>query len=99
MTKYELGRTGYGTDKTRDFNWNELKDMGCEMVKADVCDEAAIKDHSSGCDFIIHTAAQPAMAVVTCKQRTRPSAFLLALQTLLVRLTRCAAPVCKRRIL
>ena len=63
MTKYELGRTGYGTDKTRDFNWNELKDMGCEMVKADVCDEAAIKDHSSGCDFIIHTAAQPAMTI------------------------------------
>lgn len=63
MTKYELGRTGYGTEKTRDFNWNELKAMGCEMVKADVCDEQAIKDHSSGCDFIIHTAAQPAMTI------------------------------------
>ena len=63
MTKYELGRTGYGTEKTRDFNWNELKAMGVEMVKADVCDEQALKDHSSGCDFIIHTAAQPAMTI------------------------------------
>lgn len=63
MTKYELQRTGYGTDRTRDYNWNFLKDMGCEMVKADVCDEQAIKDHSSGCDYIIHTAAQPAMTI------------------------------------
>lgn len=63
MTKYELGRTGYGTDKTRDFNWNQLKEMGCEMVKADVAHEEAMKDHSSGCDFIVHTAAQPAMTI------------------------------------
>lgn len=63
MTKYELGRTGYGTDKTRDFNWNELKALGCTMVKADVADAQAIKDHSSGCDYIVHTAAQPAMTI------------------------------------
>ena len=63
MTKYELGRTGYGTDKTRDHNWNYLKDLGCQMVKADVCDEQALKDHSTGCHFIIHTAAQPAMTI------------------------------------
>ncbi|MBX7059500.1 MAG: NAD-dependent epimerase/dehydratase family protein [Leptospirales bacterium] len=63
MTKYELGRTGYGTDKTRDFNWNELKAMGCQMVKADVADAEAIRDHSSGCDYIVHTAAQPAMTI------------------------------------
>jgi len=63
MTKYELGRTGYGTEKTRDFNWNYLKSLGCQMVKADVCDEQALKDHSSGCDFIVHTAAQPAMTI------------------------------------
>lgn len=63
MTKYELGRTGYGTEKTRMFNWDYLKALGCEMIKADVCDEQAIKDHSSGCDYIIHTAAQPAMTI------------------------------------
>ena len=63
MTKYELGRTGYGTDKTRDFNWNLLEKMGVQMVKADVCDEQALKDSSSGCDYIVHTAAQPAMTI------------------------------------
>jgi len=63
MTKYELGRTGYGTEKTRDFNWNFLKNLGVEMVKADIRDEEVIKDFSSGCDFIVHTAAQPAMTI------------------------------------
>ncbi len=63
MTKYELGRTGYGTEKTRDYNWDYLKNMGVHMVKADVCDEEAMKDYSSGCDYIVHTAAQPAMTI------------------------------------
>lgn len=63
MTKYELGRTGYGTEKTREFNWNYLTELGCEMVKADVCDEQSLKDSTSGCNFIIHTAAQPAMTI------------------------------------
>jgi len=63
MTKYELGRTGYGTEKTRDYNWDYLKSLGCEMVKADVADETAMKDYSSGCHYIVHTAAQPAMTI------------------------------------
>jgi CDP-paratose 2-epimerase len=63
MTKYELGRTGYGTEKTRDYNWDFLKDMGVQMVKADVCDADVLKDYASGCDYIVHTAAQPAMTI------------------------------------
>ncbi len=63
MTKYELGRTGYGTEKTRDHNWDYLKAMGVQMVKADVCDQEAIKDYSQGCNYIVHTAAQPAMTI------------------------------------
>jgi len=63
MTKYELGRTGSGTEKTRDYNWDFLKGIGCEMIKEDVCNDEALKDHSNGCDYIIHTAAQPAMTI------------------------------------
>ena len=63
MTKYELQRTGYGTDRTRNFNWDYLKELGCHMVKEDVCNEQALKDHSSGCDYLVHTAAQPAMTI------------------------------------
>jgi len=63
LTKYELGRTGYGAEKTREYNWNFLKAMGCSMVKADVCDDEALRDYASGCDFLVHTAAQPAMTI------------------------------------
>lgn len=63
MTKYELIRTGYRTDEVRDFNANVLRDMGVEIVKADIRDREQLLDHSSGCHFIAHTAAQPAMTI------------------------------------
>ncbi|MEM7179646.1 MAG: NAD-dependent epimerase/dehydratase family protein [Spirochaetota bacterium] len=63
MTKYELKRTGYGTDATRDFNWNYLKAKGVEMVKGDIRNLEHLMDRSSGCDYIVHTAAQPAMTI------------------------------------
>ena len=61
MTKSELVRTGYRTEAARDFNWNALQDLGVEMVRADVVDLEALCDHVSGCDYVIHTAAQPAV--------------------------------------
>ena len=63
MTKYELKRTGYGTDATRDHNWNILKNMGVTMVLGDIRNKEHLLDRAQGCDFIIHTAAQPAMTI------------------------------------
>lgn len=63
MTKYELKRTGYGTEATRDFNWNYLKDIGVTMVKGDIRNLEHLTDRTEGCDFIVHTAAQPAMTI------------------------------------
>lgn len=63
MTKYELVRTGYATDACRDYNWNQLAAMGVTMVKADIRDAETLLDHASGCDYIIHTAAQPAVTL------------------------------------
>jgi CDP-paratose 2-epimerase len=63
MTKYELKRTGYGTDATRDFNWNYLKKLGVTMVKGDIINLEHLMDRTEGCDYIIHTAAQPAMTI------------------------------------
>ncbi|MCZ8154529.1 MAG: NAD-dependent epimerase/dehydratase family protein [Leptospira sp.] len=63
MTKYELKRTGYGTDATRDYNWNYLKDLGVTMVKGDIRNLEHLTDRTEGCDYIIHTAAQPAMTI------------------------------------
>jgi CDP-paratose 2-epimerase len=63
MTKYELKRTGYGTDETREYNWNFLKNLGVTMVKGDIRNQEHLLDRTTGCNFIIHTAAQPAMTI------------------------------------
>ena len=63
MTKHELNRTGFAVESARDHNWNVLSDLGVTMVKADIRDMPELMDNASGCDYIIHTAAQPAMTI------------------------------------
>ena len=63
MTKYELERTGYMADAARQYNWNYLQAAGVRLVKDDVRNAEALMDHCSGCDYIVHTAAQPAMTL------------------------------------
>ncbi|MBU0482272.1 MAG: NAD-dependent epimerase/dehydratase family protein [Proteobacteria bacterium] len=65
MTKYELEKTGYDAEKARNFNWNFLEDMGVKNVKADIRNIDEVLNASSGCDYIVHTAAQPAMTLST----------------------------------
>jgi CDP-paratose 2-epimerase len=63
MTKYELQRTQYVVERARDSNWEYLKGLGVEMVKADVRDYDTLSSAARGCDFIVHTAAQPAVTI------------------------------------
>jgi len=63
MTKYELARTGYQANAARDYNWNFLGDLGVRRVKGDVRSLEQLLDEASGCDYIIHTAAQPAVTI------------------------------------
>ena len=63
MTKHELKRIGLATESARDFNWNFLKRLGVKLVKADIRNYEELLDHVNGCDYIIHTAAQPAMTI------------------------------------
>ncbi len=63
MTKSELARTGYRTDAARDYNWNALQELGVRLVRADVRNLEALLDHASGCDYVVHTAAQPAVTI------------------------------------
>jgi len=63
MTKHELKRTGLATEEARDFNWKFLKGLGVQMVKADVRNYEELLDHVCGCNYIVHTAAQPAMTI------------------------------------
>lgn len=63
MTKHEIDRTGFAADAARNYNYDFLKRIGVDMIKADVRDHEALFDHCSGCDYIVHTAAQPAMTI------------------------------------
>lgn len=63
MTKHELNRTGFAVEYARDYNWDYLKSIGVEMVRADIRNNQELMDHANGCDYIIHTAAQPAMTI------------------------------------
>ena len=63
MTKHELKRTGYMAEEARNYNWDLLNSMGVKLVKADVRSFEELTDNAQGCDYIIHTAAQPAMTI------------------------------------
>ena len=63
MTKHELRRTGFAADLARDYNRNYLKGLGVRTVKADIRDFEELLDNSQGCDYLVHTAAQPAMTI------------------------------------
>lgn len=63
LTKNELKRTGFAVDAARSYNWTFLQDLGVEMIKEDIRDYDMLLKHADGCDYIIHTAAQPAMTI------------------------------------
>lgn len=63
MTKYELMRTGYATDAARDYNWHFINKLGVKLIKGDVRNFDELMKAAVGCDFVIHTAAQPAMTI------------------------------------
>jgi len=63
MTKYELKRTGYDVAAARQYNCGALTKMGVQVVQEDVRNLAALLDWASQCDYIVHTAAQPAMTI------------------------------------
>lgn len=63
MTKYELQKTGYRAELARRYNWDFLKNIGVELVQKDIRDRDDLLAAATGCDYIVHTAAQPAMTL------------------------------------
>ena len=63
LTKYELMRTGYAAEKARNYNLDLIKKIGAEFVQGDIRNYDQLLAAAKGCDFIIHTAAQPAMTI------------------------------------
>lgn len=63
LTKYELSKTGYNVTEARDHNLNFLKSIGVENYKIDIRNLEQLEDKCQGVDYIVHTAAQPAMTL------------------------------------
>lgn len=63
MTKHELERAGFATGKARNHNRDFLAGLGVDLVTADIRDAEQLIDSAAGCDYIVHTAAQPAMTI------------------------------------
>jgi len=63
LTKHELARTGFAQKAARSHNWDYLKKLGVKLIKADIRDFNVLLRNARGCDYIIHTAAQPAMTI------------------------------------
>ena len=63
LTKFELRRTGYSTVGARHYNVDFLKSIGVEIAKEDIRDKKTLETYAKKADFIVHTAAQPAMTI------------------------------------
>ncbi len=63
LTKYELLRTGYDVAGARFYNWNVLQEMGISLIRGDIRNRAQVHEALKDCDYIVHTAAQPAMTI------------------------------------
>jgi CDP-paratose 2-epimerase len=63
LAKHEFARNPYMLDAARDHNRAELERMGVEIVVEDIRDKAALVAKASSCDYLCHTAAQPAMTI------------------------------------
>lgn len=63
LTKYELARTKFDVNAARVSNRDFLKGLGVRLVKGDIRNRDQLMRAARGCDYIVHTAAQPAMTI------------------------------------
>jgi CDP-paratose 2-epimerase len=58
-----MKRTGYAATEARNHNVSVLKKMAVNIVKEDISDKVTLERCVKRSDFVIHTAAQPAMTI------------------------------------
>jgi CDP-paratose 2-epimerase len=63
LAKHEFARNPYMREAARDHNRRELEKTGVEVAVQDIRDKNTLVEMARGCDFICHTAAQPAMTI------------------------------------
>jgi CDP-paratose 2-epimerase len=63
LAKHEFARNLYMLPEARDYNKNALIKAGVKVVVEDIRDKEKLMQYAKGCDYICHTAAQPAMTI------------------------------------
>lgn len=63
LTKYEFERNHYMKPETREYNKKLLEEKKVKIVVSDIRHKQLLMQSAKGCDFICHTAAQPAMTI------------------------------------
>ena len=63
MAKHEFARNPYMRPAARDYNRLQLEAMGVQIVVEDIRNKEALLHYTSDCNYICHTAAQPAMTI------------------------------------
>lgn len=63
LAKHEFAKNLYMKPEAREYNKNLLESKGIKIAVADVRDKDKLLEWARGCDYICHTAAQPAMTI------------------------------------
>jgi CDP-paratose 2-epimerase len=63
MAKHEFARNPYMREAARHHNRSELVKAGVEIAVEDIRDKETLVRMAAGCDYLCHTAAQPAMTI------------------------------------
>ena len=63
LAKHEFARNPYIKPEARLFNKAFIENIGGRIVVEDIRDKGTLLKHAEDCDYICHTAAQPAMTI------------------------------------
>jgi CDP-paratose 2-epimerase len=63
LAKHEFARIPYMRPEARDYNFRILQSAGVTIAREDIRDRDTLVKLSADCDYICHTAAQPAMTI------------------------------------
>jgi CDP-paratose 2-epimerase len=63
LAKHEFSRSSYMKPEARYYNKNILEAAGVTVAVRDIRDFPALLESAAGCDYLCHTAAQPAMTI------------------------------------
>ncbi|MCX6748468.1 MAG: NAD-dependent epimerase/dehydratase family protein [Candidatus Pacearchaeota archaeon] len=63
LTKHEFSRNPYMRPSARNHTYETLKKSGVDVLIGDVRDKNYLLEAAKNCDYICHTAAQPAMTI------------------------------------